>query len=132
MTKQTDKQTPASTSICTATCDNGQPCRGRALGSGLCLAHDPRFEAARAEWRKRGGHHRSTAARAEKRLANRGSQWLLDLMTTVIAETYSGQMQPNRATAIASIVGSYVKLYDLLAIQDELDLLAKQLGVNDA
>lgn len=33
------------TAVCKATAKNGQPCRGRALVSGFCFAHDPELRA---------------------------------------------------------------------------------------
>jgi hypothetical protein len=46
---------------------DGQPCTGKPTASGWCVAHDPHAN----EWRSKGGHKRSNAARALKLLPAR-------------------------------------------------------------
>ena len=92
------------------------------------MVHDPRFAAARPDWRRKGGYGRSRIARAGKRMPQ-ALKWMLDLMQTIVAETYTGDMQPARANALASVIAAYVKLYDAFEFGEQLDRLEKQMGV---
>ncbi len=95
---------------CIATKRNGAVCPAPALsGSAFCWAHDPARSAERADARRRGGHGRSTAARASKHLpphlkdAEVRLVRLLDLVER-------GTVPPRTAEVVGVLVSRLVEL----------------------
>src|SRR2546425_5597989 len=102
-TRNTD---PAS---CKAASKNGQPCGGRARESGFCFAHDPTLSAERESARVRGGKNSSRRARLEKLMPEplRPVFWQLE---KAITDVYEDRLAPQKASAMASLVGAMVKV----------------------
>lgn len=98
--------TPADRLQCRALrAKTGEPCRGRAIADGLCWAHQPQAQ----QWRAKGGHERSNAARSVKALPER-LRPVADVLSTAMTRTFRGDMDPRVATALASLAGAYVRV----------------------
>src|SRR5439155_13952513 len=94
---------------CGATAKNGQPCSGRPSGSGFCFAHDPALSATRESARVRGGKNSSSRARFEKLMPER-LRPTFELLEKAVNEVYEGRLAPQRASAMASLAGTMVKI----------------------
>jgi hypothetical protein len=75
------------------------------------LGHDPGLEEKRKQARVKGGKGKSKTARARKLLMSEFESWD-GLIDRAAADTYRGMMAPNIATAIASLAGAKVKLFE--------------------
>ncbi len=107
---------------CGGTKRDGTGCGGIALPSGLCWAHDPAVRDRADEARRRGGHNRSTIARATRRmprdLKDLGSR-LLEAFEAVNA----GELAPDKAHAMARLASVYCTLYQVGEVETRLDAL---------
>jgi hypothetical protein len=92
---------------CRATLRSGEQCRGRALTNGLCWAHDPAVSKDQAK----GGRARSNAARSIKAMPAK-LQPVASLLTTAMARTFQGHMDPRQATALAALAGAYIRVVE--------------------
>ena len=113
--------------VCQAVRANGQQCRGTARPSGFCFAHDPDLQEARAIGASLGGQNRATVARVT-RLVPKDMQGVLQTLLTAFEETYSGAMEPKRATALASLAGAVVRLYEVAELEQRLERLERMNG----
>ena len=94
---------------CGATTKNGQPCSGRPSESGFCFAHDPALSSTRESARVRGGKNSSSRARLEKLMPER-LRPTFELLEKAVNEVYEGRLPPQRASAMASLAGTMVKI----------------------
>ena len=94
---------------CGANTKNGRPCGGRPSESGTCFAHDPALSATREAARVRGGKNSSSRARLEKLMPER-LRPTFDLFEKAVTEVYEGRLPPQRASAMASLAGTMVKI----------------------
>src|SRR5437867_10926944 len=97
---------------CNATRRDGEPCRATAQPTGYCYLHDPSLAAARAQASRLGGTNSSNMARFQKRAPQELRDVLHQLMQA-LDETYGGQLEPRVATAMATLCGAIVRVYEL-------------------
>jgi hypothetical protein len=90
---------------------DGSPCQGRPNKSGFCYSHDPALEEKRQRARVKGGRNKARTARARKLLMDEFENWDR-LIDQAADQTYQGTMAPNVATAIASLAGAKVRLFE--------------------
>jgi hypothetical protein len=96
---------------CSAPRKDGSACQARPTKSGYCLSHDPNLEAKRQQARVKGSKGKARTARARKLLLAEFEMWD-QLIDGAVTETYQGILAPNVATAIASLAGAKVKLFE--------------------
>lgn len=98
---------------CIGTNRQGQPCGARPIkGRPYCLKHDPSLANQRAEWNRAGGKGKTSAARAAKRLPS-DLQDTLQALYRTLASLESGDMEPARATAVASVCRAIVAVFEM-------------------
>ena len=97
---------------CNATRRDGQPCTVHARVSGYCFYHDPAFAEKRAQGRRLGGYASSNVARIHKNTPPELRD-VLDQLMQALEETYGGQLEPRVATAMATLCGAIVRVYEL-------------------
>jgi hypothetical protein len=90
---------------------DGAACQATPTKSGYCLSHDPSLEEKRRQARVRGGKGKARTARARKLLMAEFESWDA-LLDRAAAQVYQGVLAPNVATAIASLAGAKVKLFE--------------------
>jgi len=116
--------------LCTATTKSGDPCSAMAWRDGLCMWHHPAKAADMLEARRQGGRSRSNAARAKKRF--RGTEedlaTLWSLTMNALAKTFTGQMEPGQANAVANLVRAAQSLSSTVILSSELDVLRKEVA----
>jgi hypothetical protein len=96
---------------CPTPTKDGSQCKARPNTSGFCYVHDPALEQKRRDaWRK-GGKNKARIVRARKLLMDEFEIWDR-LIDRAVADTFRGTMVPNVATAIASLAGAKVRLYE--------------------
>jgi hypothetical protein len=93
-----------------------------ALDSGLCWAHDPAVRDRADAARRKGGENRSTLVRASRRMPRdmaELSKRILEAFTSV----ESGDLQPDRAHAMARLAAVFVTLHDAGETETRLQAL---------
>ena len=116
---------------CNATRRDGQPCTGLARPSGYCFYHDPALAAKRADGRRRGGQKNSHVARFQKK-APQELRDVLDQLLQALEETYGGQLEPRVATAMATLCGAIVRVYELGELAVRVQALEEREEADDA
>lgn len=112
---------------CSATRANGEQCKATALpGRSLCWAHDPEHREKALEARKAGGYNSSRAARAAKR-APRDMRDLAEHLLQAVGEVHRGDLDPKKATAMASLAGALVKVHEAGEVNERLAELERRL-----
>jgi hypothetical protein len=111
---------------CQATRKDGSPCRAPAVADGLCFAH--RGGEAAAAARSRGGRGRANAARAMRRMAG-GLRPIADALALALDEVHSGDLDPRRAVAMASLASALVRVTTAGELEERLAALEKRAGV---
>ena len=102
---------------CTATRRDGTPCVAPASGdSGMCIGHGPHST---NDTRKNGGHARSNGARATALLPPR-LRPVLERLERTLEGLESGEVDPRRATAMASLTGAIVKVMQASDLEERL------------
>ena len=102
---QTDK------TRCSAITKRGQRCQGTPRpSSNYCFAHDPSLAAKRKTARVKGGKNSSRVARLEKLMPSRLRPAFARL-ERALQEVHDGSLDPRRATAMASLAGGMVKVF---------------------
>lgn len=79
------------------------------MESGFCFTHDPTLSATREAARVRGGKNSSSRARLEKLMPER-LRPTFELLDKAVTEVYEGRLAPQRASAMASLAGTMVKI----------------------
>ena len=110
---------------CQAVKKNGQPCSARAVRNGYCFGHVPDLEATRREARRRGGFATSKSARASKLLPAR-LRPVAELLEKALEEVHEGQLDPRVGTAMASLAGALVKVFQTGEMEERLRKLEQQ------
>lgn len=114
---------------CPATTAEGRPCRGTPMGSGWCFAHDPNLADQRAEARARGGRNRSTVARGRARIPNELAD-VVARLEEALTETHTGNLEPDRARAMASLANAIVRARESFDVEVRLGEL--EAGLEEA
>ena len=113
----------ARTTACRATKLNGQPCGSVVvLASGFCFLHDPDRQAEVRAVSAKGGRGKARIARAS-RLVPADIRPTLDLLLTVLRETYVGTVDPKVATACAAVASAICRTYQTGVVEERLAAL---------
>jgi hypothetical protein len=98
---------------CIGTNKAGLPCGAQPIRDELfCLKHHPDLINENAEWIRAGGKGKSNASRAAKRLPA-DLQDTLQTLYRALAALESGEMEPARASAMASICRAIVSVFEM-------------------
>jgi hypothetical protein len=116
---------------CAGTRKDGQPCGAYALpGGDFCLAHDPaRVDEVRAA-RERGGQGKANAARAGK-LIPATLRPVLDGLLAAFADVRKGELDPRTGTALGSIAGAIVKVYQIGALEERVQAMEQYIAAQE-
>ena len=107
---------------CPAVRKDGQPCTAQPRADGFCIGHSPDAQ----EARRKGGIGSSRAARAGKLLPAR-LRPVVTALEDALREVHDGDLDPRVATAMASLAGALVKVYQAGELEERLrDLESKQ------
>lgn len=87
-------------------------CRAAAGPSGYCFGHDPALAAARARGRRAGGQGRSAGRRLRKAVPPDLKDVLARLIEA-LEGCHEGGLEPRVATAMASLAGAIVRVYEV-------------------
>ena len=115
---------------CNATRRDGQPCTVHARVSGYCFYHDPALAEKREQGRQLGGHARRHVARFQKK-APQELRDVLDQLMQALEETYGGQLEPRVATAMATLCGAIVRIYELGELAERVKALEEREEADD-
>jgi hypothetical protein len=102
--------------------------------SGFCYWHDPDLAPARAEARRRGGSHRSNAARARKALSTKAmtAAELQGLLAVVLDGVVAGETAPGVGNCVANLVRTAVAVREAVEVEARLAALEQRLDDADA
>ncbi len=101
------------------------PCQAPANtvgANGYCWAHDPTNAAARREAQARGGRNKRTAIRADK-LVPGVLRPVLDILLASVDEVKDGRLTTQQASALASLAGAIVKVYQAGTLEERIQAL---------
>ncbi len=108
---------------CDATRKDGSPCTAQAqAGGAYCWGHDPRLAARRRESSARGGANKATSKRLGKRMPAT-LRPVLDTLYGALAGLEEGTTDPKTATAMASVAGAIMRLYEGSEMESRLAAL---------
>lgn len=113
---------------CKALTKGGTPCTAQPVRpSGWCYWHDPALDQVRQENRRKGGAARSNKARAkrsyEKEQLTLGE--VNGLLSITLKATINRQLEPGRASAIASVAKAMKDIAVAVEIEDRLTALER-------
>lgn len=113
--------------LCEALCRDGSPCQGRpVLGSPYCVAHHPDS----GSWRTRGGHNSSKVARLQKFIPRQLGA-VYGTLSDALEEIHKGELEPKKGSAMASVAGSMLRIYEVAAIEERLNRIEEILSKGD-
>ncbi len=120
---------------CSAPTQSGEPCKSFAISSrGLCVSHDPEYQARKQEGSRRGGEAKANARRAAKQWAAVGEQLAVTDLPAVLRSCMfsvkAGTMGPAEASAIASLAKASVQLAESIEMEGRIAALEQSVGVN--
>ena len=105
---------------CAGTRKDGRPCTARVMGAGdYCFAHDPARETERRAAREQGGRNKRTAARVDK-LVPATLRPTLGTLLAAVDEVKDGSLTPGQASAMASLAGAIVRLYQTGVLEERI------------
>ena len=111
---------------CTGVNRDGRPCSAQPQpGQRVCIWHDASRAQDRAIWRRQGGHGKSNAARAAKRLPADVKDTLSVLLRT-LGGLEQGDVEPARATAIAAVARAIILTHETSELEGRLSALEGQ------
>ncbi len=118
---------------CAAITRGGKPCPAAPLpGRAHCWTHDPGSLEAKREAGRKGGHARSTAARAKAAIPDGMSgEELVGWLSVLFRRTLTGQAEPKLASAAAAVARVLLEAKqatDLEALQQDVDHLRAELA----
>ncbi|HAP89876.1 MAG TPA: hypothetical protein DCR15_09060 [Arthrobacter bacterium] len=113
----------ATASACEGTRKDGSACKGQALpSSAFCWAHDPANQGKVAQARSAGGKARSRARRADRLLPATLRPVVAQLLDA-IGETHDGTLDARQASAMASLAGALVRVYQAGTLEERVAAL---------
>ncbi len=118
------------TKRCTASTQDGRPCRAYALvGSSFCFWHDPGSAPARDVARRLGGGHRSSSSSPSlfAGLDLKKPNGLLSLTEALIQQTCTLPNSANRARVLGYLMLAQRRLIDLDLLAGRVDALERVL-----
>jgi hypothetical protein len=95
------------------------------------MFHDPALAEKRAQGRRLGGYASSNVARFHKK-APKEMRDVLDQLMQALEETYGGQLEPRVATAMATLCGAIVRVYELGELAVRVQALEERDEPDDA
>ena len=108
---------------CNARRKDGRPCTGRALPDRpTCFAHDPDLADRRRAANSEGGRNKATSKRLGKRMPAT-LRPVLDTLYGALAGLEDGTTDPKTATAMASVSGAIMRLYEGSEMESRLAVL---------
>ena len=113
---------------CTAMRKDGLPCKAKATRSGLCLAHDPALAEKRRVTRALRGTDGSEVARLQNPTPSRLIP-VSEALERAFLQVQSGDMDPGRAKALATLARAIVKVREAGEIEEELRRLESEEGI---
>ncbi len=120
---------------CSAPTQSGEPCKSFAVSSrGLCVSHDPEYQARKQEGSRRGGEAKANARRAARAWAATGEQVrqedLPAILRACLLDVRLGKIEPAVAGAIATLAKASVSLSAELELEARISALEASVGVN--
>lgn len=122
--------TPTKPNQCAATRKDGQPCRAQVLESGYCFAHDPARKEQRDAARSAGGHNRANIVRLRGLVPPRLTS-VYDSLEAALGEVHSGDLEPGRAQAMASLARAMVHVLTAGEMEERMRKLEETAERND-
>ncbi len=114
---------------CATTRADGSPCRAQALPDRtLCWAHSPEHQAKAAAARQRGGTNRSNLNRASARMP-RNLKSLGERILVAFDRVENGDLDPQRAHAMARLVAAFVQLHQVGELEGRLEAFETVAGL---
>jgi len=122
---------------CTATTQAGKPCRSFAVSErGLCVSHDPELRARKDAGSRKGGEAKANARRAARLFAAAGETIAPDtlpaMLRAAMLAVWDGDLEPARATAIATLAKTSVSLAHDLELEARIVALEEAAGLAQA
>lgn len=111
-----------SDAICRSLRADGTPCQARPTEDGYCFAHSPALRERTAAARRAGGYGRSNAARAARHIP-KDMRGLGRRLMEAIDQVHAGELDPRRASAMASLAGAVCRVYETGEIQQRIEAL---------
>ena len=111
---------------CAATNRTGEPCSAQPLpGRPYCRWHDPQLAADRKRWATEGGRAKSNARRAQRelQLAAAGVGQLPAVLFRALGRVEAGELEPNVATAMATLGRAIVAATQAAELEERLAAL---------
>jgi hypothetical protein len=113
-------------SVCRATCRDGEPCTTPALpNDAYRFAHSPTLREKRIEARRRGGEHRATAHRLQRRMTPRLTR-VVELLESALDDAYSGALAPRQCEAVAAVARALIAAIELGELEVRLTTLEER------
>ena len=108
---------------CTAQRRDGSPCTARALPNRpTCFAHDPELAERRRAANAEGGRNKSATHRLGKRMPA-SLRPVLDTLYGALTGLEDGTTDPKTATAMASVAGAIMRLYEGSELEGRIKVL---------
>ncbi len=117
---------------CTGQNRAGGPCGADAqLGKRLCIWHDPDRAKERRQWQAEGGKARfhSARARREIELVDAGIPQLPGILFRALGKVEAGDLEPNRATAMATLSRSIIVATQAADLDARIEALEARAGI---
>jgi len=119
---------------CTATTKSGAACSGTPLpGREWCWSHDPQLNQRRVEGQRRGGSHRSNAARAKRQFVAESldSGQVLGLLSVALRGVLTGRLEPGIANAAANLGRAIVAVRESTETEARIASLEAAAGISE-
>jgi len=128
MDKALVKPNPTERKRCAAPRRDGQPCQAPAVtAAGFCFTHDPGLATQRAAARRRGGQNSARIVRLRGLVPRRLSD-IYDVLEDALGEVRAGKLNPQQASAMASVARAMVAASRLGELEERLRELEEKSG----
>ena len=117
------RETPSIAQHCVSTRRDRAPFTAQAGASGYCIGHDP----GAMEARRKGSHAKSRAKRTAKLLPAR-LQPKVSLLEDPLGGVHRGELDPQAASAMASVAGALVRAMTAGELEERLRALEDRGG----
>jgi hypothetical protein len=107
---------------CSANRKDGSPCAMQARASGYCFAHDPALAEKRRAAYSTGGSNKRTSRRLDK-LTPASLRPVLDKLFAALDGLEDGTLEPRVGSAMASVAGVIVRVYETSEMESRLKVL---------
>lgn len=118
------------TEKCAATTKAGKPCPSAArAGRAYCLMHDPDAAEERRAAGRKGGHNKSHAARAERRMILAKPYDVHVVLGTSLRAVFDGDMDPGTAAALATLGRATLLAIEKSTLEKRIAELERRAGI---